>query len=167
MKYEKSAGAIVFREKGARGQGPEARRREYLLLARKARSADKNKAKEKFVWDFPKGLVEGFESERATAEREVKEETGLSEFSLVEGFRQSLRILYKWQGEFHTKTIIFFLAQATGDDVRISLEHLAFEWLNFEEARSRLTHKGSKELLQKAEAFLNRQSATPQTSLEL
>ncbi|PSQ56140.1 MAG: biotin transporter BioY, partial [Halobacteriales archaeon SW_9_67_25] len=64
-----SAGAILFRD--TRG------RREYLLL--KSRPGD---------WEFPKGGVEGEEELQQTAIREVKEEAGIDDFRLIDGFRE-------------------------------------------------------------------------------
>lgn len=151
MKFEKSAGAVVFREKG---------RREYLLLAHKSISKEG-----KVIWDFPKGLIAEGETERKTAEREVSEETGLSEFSLIEGFRETIKIFYKYQGDFINKTVIYFLASTTSDDAHISAEHTDLAWQGAEEAKKRLTFKNSRDLLQKAEDFLNGKSLSPQLNL--
>lgn len=153
MKFEKSAGAIVFREKQLTG-------REYLLLAHKSMSKEG-----KIIWDFPKGLIAEGETERKTAEREVSEETGLSEVSLIEGFRENLKIFYKYQGDFINKTVIYFLALTTSDDAHISAEHTDLAWLGIEEAKKRLTFKNSRDLLQKAEDFLNGKSLSPQLNL--
>lgn len=156
MKFEKSAGAIVFRE--VRSQNQELR--EYLLLAHKSMGKEG-----KIIWDFPKGLIAEGETELKTAEREVSEETGLSEFSLVEGFRETLKIFYKYQGDYINKTVIYFLSQATSDDAHISVEHTDLTWLSLEEAKKRLTFKNSRDLLQKAEDFLNGKSLSPQLNL--
>lgn len=169
MKFEKSAGAVIFREL-SRGfipkKGINPITREYLLLAHVSMGQPKN-GKKKIIWDFPKGLVGEGESERRTAEREVAEETGLSEFSFLEGFRETLKIFYKYQGAFVNKTVVYFLAQATSDDVKISLEHSGFAWLTFEEGLTKITFKNSRELLQKAEDFLNGVSFSPQQKLDL
>lgn len=156
MKFEKSAGAIVFREVRIKNQ----ELREYLLLAHTSMGQEK-----KIIWDFPKGLLGEGESERSTAAREVSEETGLAEFSFVEGFRETLKIFYKYQGDFINKTVVYFLSQATADEAHISLEHTDLAWLGIEEAKKRLTFKNSRDLLQKAEDFLNGKSLSPQLNL--
>lgn len=164
MKFEKSAGAVVFREvrinpsTSLRAGNQELR--EYLLLAHKSMGKEG-----KIIWDFPKGLIAEGESERQTAAREVGEETGISEFSFVEGFRETLKIFYKYQGEFISKNVIYFLAQATSDDVKISLEHTDLAWLGIEEAKKRLTFKNSRDLLQQAEDFLSGKNLSPQLNL--
>ena len=158
MKYEKSAGAIIFRE-GDRVEGLGASRK-YLLLAHKSMGKV-----EKTIWDFPKGLVAEGESEAQTARREVGEETGLSEFSFINGFRESLKIFYRFEGDYINKTVIYLLAQATSNDAAISSEHIAFEWLNFPDSLEHLSFKNSRELLTKAEGFLNSGHSTDQLKL--
>lgn len=161
MRYEKSVGAIIFREKRAStsrtGVTPI---REYLLLAHPSMGKGG-----KIIWDFPKGLVAEAEEEKETAEREVREETGLTEFSFLSGFRESVKIFYKFQGEFISKTAVYFLAQATEADVRLSFEHTDFVWLPVTMALERLSFKNSKDLLRRCELFLNRPQE--QTSLNL
>ena len=69
MKFEKSCGVIVYR-----------RNQEHIdLLLVKNRYGGH--------WSFPKGHVEGNETEVQTALREVREKTGL-EVRLQSGFRQ-------------------------------------------------------------------------------
>lgn len=160
MKFEKSAGAVVFREKQLTIDNAQLAKREYLLLAHKSMSKEG-----KIIWDFPKGLIAEGETERKTAEREVNEETGLSEFSLIEGFRETIKIFYKYQGDFINKTVIYFLASTTSDDAHISAEHTDLAWLDIEEAKKRLTFKNSRDLLQKAEDFLNGKNPSPQLNL--
>ena len=71
MRLEKSCGALVYR-----------RNREQIeLLLIKNRYGGH--------WSFPKGHVEGRETEVQTALREVKEETGL-DISLQSGFRHAV-----------------------------------------------------------------------------
>ena len=69
MKFEKSCGAIVYRKN----------RSQIELLLIKNRYGGH--------WSFPKGHVEGQETEIQTALREVKEETGL-DINIQKGFRQ-------------------------------------------------------------------------------
>ena len=76
MKFEKSCGVIVYR-----------RNQEHIdLLLVKNRYGGH--------WSFPKGHVEGNETEVQTALREVREETGL-EVRLQSGFRQMVEYFPK------------------------------------------------------------------------
>ena len=72
MKREKSCGVLVLRQ-----QVDEL----YVVLLRHRFGGH---------WSFPKGHVEAGESERQTALREVREETGLTGIKLMDGFRESV-----------------------------------------------------------------------------
>lgn len=148
MIFEKSAGAIIFREKDASVKRL-ASSREYLILAYPRIEKPKE-----IIWGFPKGQVAEGEPELETARREIVEETGLSEFSFIEGFKEREKYLFKREGEFVSKVVVYFLAQATSNDVEISFEHNTFEWLPLEGALKRLSFKNAREILKKAEEFL-------------
>ncbi len=134
MPSEKSCGVIVFREDGGR---------RYLLLHY-----------EEGHWDLPKGHVEAGESETETALRELREETGIQEVELTFGFRETIEYYYRREGRTMHKEVVFFLARTPVREVRLSDEHIGFEWLPYDEAIERLTFKNAKELLAKAERRL-------------
>lgn len=90
MKREKSCGALVYRYEGDRLM---------LLLLRHRHGGH---------WSFPKGHVEGEETETETALREIREETGLS-VSLREGFRHTVEY-YPKPGV--RKQVVYFLGEA-------------------------------------------------------
>ena len=137
MEKEKSAGAVIFKP-GKRGN-------KYLLLHYEAG-----------YWDLPKGHVEKNESEEETARREVKEETGIENIAILRGFKEKIHYFYRFEGKLLSKDVVFFLARADQEDVKISFEHMGFEWLSFDEALERLTYKNAKEILKKANKFLSR-----------
>ena len=88
-----SAGAIIYNDKPGK--------REYLLL--KSRAGD---------WEFPKGGVEGNEELQQTAIREVKEESGLSNFKLLDGFREEYHYFFQASGSTIHKTVHLFVAKS-------------------------------------------------------
>lgn len=145
MPLEKSAGAIVFRQ--------EKKENYYLLLHYPSSS----KAKKDY-WDLPKGHIERGEEEIETVKREVEEETGLKEIEFVNGFKEQIRYFFKFEGKNILKFVVFYLAQTDKKDIKISGEHLGYEWLSFDKAIEKLTFKNAKEVLKKADDFISRKN---------
>ena len=134
---EKSCGAVVFRRNGET---------EYLLLQYKPDH-----------WDYVKAQVERTESEEETAIRELEEETGITDARFVEGFKEEINYFYRRQGRTVHKKVIFFLIQTKESNVKLSYEHLGYEWLNYEKALEKLTFTSAKNVLAKAHQFLRKQ----------
>jgi len=132
---ERSAGAILFQD-GASG-------RRFLLLRYPAGH-----------WDFPKGNIERGESEGQTVLREVREETGLDDVKLLDGFRMKIEYFYRRRGESVHKEVVFLLGETKKEDVKLSFEHREYRWLNFSEALQSVTYKNSKRVLSQAQEFL-------------
>jgi len=143
---EKSAGAVVFRKEGNKIY--------YLLLhypsgARTPRN----------YWDFPKGHIERGEKEIETVKREVKEETGLEDIKFIEGFKKWVKYFFRFQGKTVFKIVIFYLVETKNKNVKISSEHIGYKWLPYEEALEQLLFKNAKEILKKANRFLEKNVA--------
>jgi len=148
MPVEKSAGAVVFRRENSKIF--------YLLLHYPGAS---HRA-EKDYWDFPKGHIERGEKIEETVKREVFEETGLKDIEILPGFKETINYFFKFEGKNILKFVTFFLAQTKEKDVKISFEHIGYEWLPYEEAIKRLTFQNSREVLKKANEFLNKKDLT-------
>ncbi len=133
---EKSAGIIIF------NRGKEIT---YLLLKYQAGH-----------WDFPKGHIESNESEIDAALRETKEETGISGVSLIEGFKEKLSYFFTQDGRKVYKEVVYFLAESKSTEVKLSFEHIGFEWLPFKEAMARITFNSSRKILESADMFLKK-----------
>ena len=115
----------------------------YLLISSKD---DKNRG-------FPKGHVEGNESETETALRETFEETSLS-VKIKEGFRYETT--YK-MGNGNYKTVAYFLAEFDGEPERNSgFEDFKYLILPYGEAMRELTFKNARELLTAANEHLTK-----------
>ena len=106
-------------------------------------------------WDFPKGHIEPGEDPQTTAARELQEETGIRDARIVPGFKESMRYFYRKAGEGMMKVVIFFLAETPTGEVTLSHEHSGYVWLPYEDALKRLTFKNARDLLAKAQAFLD------------
>lgn len=136
MIKERSAGAIVFRREGNQIK--------YLLLHYKFKTE---------YWGFTKGNVEEGETELETAKREIREETGIADLNFLSGFKEKIHYFYRRDGELVSKSVTFFLAETSSKDVKISSEHIGYEWVDFKTALSRLK-PGTKKVLEKANRFL-------------
>ena len=95
------------------------------------------------------------EKELDTVKREVEEETGLKDIDFIERFKETIKYFFRWGGKNILKFVTFYLAETDKKEVRISEEHTEFKWLPYEEAIERLSHKNAKEILRKANDFLN------------
>lgn len=155
MPKEKSAGAIIYREENGV--------RYFLLLHYPALNRKGGH------WEFPKGHVEEGENEEQTMRREIEEETGIKDLKIVEGFKEYIKYFFRKRKEGATKElrqkektswifklVVFFVAKTETKDVKISHEHIGFDWLPIEEAIKKTTYKNSKELLKRADDFISK-----------
>ena len=126
MRLEKSCGALVYR-----------RNREQIeLLLIKNRYGGH--------WSFPKGHVEGRETEVQTALREVKEETGL-DISLQSGFRHAVEYFPR---PIVKKQVVYFLGEATSNDLHMQEEEISrIIWMDIHKAYHMVTFKNDKNLI--------------------
>jgi bis(5'-nucleosidyl)-tetraphosphatase len=141
-RQERSAGVVIFRRDGGADNSP----RQYLLL-------DYGKH-----WEFPKGHVEAGEDVTDTALRELEEETGITDAALIPGFSHEIEYFFRDRRKrLVHKTVCFLLAQTKSADIRLSDEHVGFEFLPYGAALKRLTYANAKSILREAESFLVKQ----------
>ncbi len=141
MPREKSAGVIIFRKEEGNIY--------YLLLHYPVGSRTS-----KDYWDFSKGHVEKGEEEREAASREAEEETGIKELEFRPGFKEQIEYFFKFKGETVFKTVVFYLAETKTKEIKISFEHIGYQWLSYEEAQEQLTFDNAKTILKKANDFI-------------
>lgn len=150
ISFEKSAGAVVFRKEGNKIK--------YLLL--QYRNGH---------WDLPRGHIEQGETAEKTAQREIKEETGITELFFIPGFFGKGQFWYIAKGEERKerlrdkrglvvfKKVYFFLAETKNSEVILSKEQKNYKWLRYEDAVRQATFKVPKKVLKKAHNFLQSQ----------
>lgn len=144
---ERSAGVLVFRDVNGR--------REYLLL-------DYGRH-----WDYPKGHLEAGETDEQAARRELREETGITDIELVEGF--SREIVYHFRSSrkgLVRKEVIFFAGRLDENDegeVMLSEEHVGYSWEERDAALAKLTFENARSVLSAAAAHLEA-NASPDPS---
>ena len=135
-RYEKSCGGVVYTHIGGE--------RHYLLVRNRSG-----------YYGFPKGHVENTETDEETARREIWEETGLRDVTLIEGFSRTNRYLCK----AHTqKQVTLFLAQFPPESpIAPSMEIREDKLLPYAEAMETIGHENDKQILREAEEFLAKQ----------
>ena len=133
MTKEKSCGALVYRKQGQAIQ----------LLVLKHRLGGH--------WSFPKGHVEDGETEKQTALREVREETGLN-ISLLEGFRET--VSYSPRPGI-SKDVVYFLGYAEDSRTTPQEEEISeIRWVNLSKLGSYLTHENDRRIVRGMTRFL-------------
>lgn len=98
-------------------------------------------------WDFPKGNVEGEETEEEAVIREIFEETGITDLKFIGGFVQPIHYSYKRNGNLVQKTVTFYLAQTATLNVKLSNEHQGFLWAEYPLALTTLTFRSARDIL--------------------
>ena len=125
MTNEKSCGAVIFRKYQDRYQ--------FVLVQQKYG----------LRFGFPKGHVEHNESEKMTAKREVKEETGL-DVEIFDHIKEKTRY-YPKQGV--TKDVIYFLARAKTDNLKAQEEEIANAlWVDADDVLKKLSYKSDRQM---------------------
>jgi len=147
ISFEKSVGAVVFRKSDGAVM--------YLLLHYPSGH-----------WDFSKGHVEKGEKDDDTLCREISEEAGITDLIILPNFSTQIRYFYRAGEEEKQKRkttgksanvmkkVVYYLAETKTKNVKISPEHIGFEWLGYKDALARVTYKNGKEVLKKADKHL-------------
>ena len=136
MEKEKSCGAVVFTRDGEGSI-------RYVLVEQRSGN-----------FCFPKGHVEGSETEHQTAMREIWEETGLHPV-IIPGFRETETYeVAKKPGTM--KDVIYFIAEYTGQTIEIppTDEIRDVRLCTYEEALELLPTDSRKAVLTAADHFL-------------
>lgn len=124
MKHEKSCGCIIIEDN------------KVLLIQQM-----------KGHWGFPKGHVEGNETEEETAMREVKEETNI-EVKIQKDYRYTETYLADKDIE---KEVVYFIAEKTGGEIKPQeAEVRDIKWFHFQEALETITYEDTKKIFQTA-----------------
>lgn len=106
-------------------------------------------------WGFPKGHVEDTDnSPHDTALRELKEETGINDARVIEGWSKTTQYTYSRRGIEREKQVHWFPAKTKTFDVALSHEHTDHMWVEIDEAENWITFPAEKEVLRGARQIL-------------
>lgn len=135
VKHEKSCGAVVFRTFSGRTE---------VLLINHANGGH---------WAFPKGHVEGTETEEETALREILEETGLT-VRLDTGFRKS--VVYSPAAGVEKEVVYFAALTDASSPVRQVDEVNEIRFLPVEDALELVTYANDRLVLRAAADYFSK-----------
>ena len=128
VRWEKSCGAVIAGDFGGE---------EKILLIRHRNGGH---------WAFPKGHVEGNETEVETALREIREETGLTEVEIDTGFRMVNTFPPK-PGVM--KDVVYFAAYSANTEVTVQEEEvLDHTWATPRQALELLTYANDRAMVE-------------------
>jgi len=134
MAKEKSYGAVVVRRDTVL---------QYLILQYGAGH-----------WDLVKGHGIRGESEEETVLRELEEETGITRATFIPGFREEIHYFFQRRGHTVYKEVAYYLIETPEEAVTLSDEHVAYQWLPYDEALRAITFGNSKRVVGKAHEHL-------------
>ena len=113
-------------------------------------------------WSFPKGHVEQGDSDHHyTAKRELKEETGISDVTIDNGWSERTEYTFTRKGRSVPKQVFWYLAKTGEIDVSLSHEHTNYLWLQIEDAEAQITFDQERELLISARKYLQSKGQIP------
>lgn len=121
------------------------------------------KRAQKMLLALPKGLVDPGEKPEQTAIREVKEETGLTAPAITKLGDTKYTYVRSWGDKQRVfKIVSFYLLRYEAgkiDDIApaMRIEVKRAMWIPLEEAARRLAYRGEKDMVRKAEKYLQEQ----------
>ncbi|MEK7559015.1 MAG: NUDIX domain-containing protein [Patescibacteria group bacterium] len=141
MKFEFSAGGVVFRKAHSASSGQE---EIFILVAQHSQHHG---------WVFPKGWIEKSETKEDAALREVKEETGI--IGRITKPLQPVTYWYDLERVKIKKTVYYFLMEFAGGNTEEHDDEMEnVEWMPKKEVLEKLTYKSDKEVWVQAERIL-------------
>ncbi|MBW4469158.1 MAG: NUDIX domain-containing protein [Stenomitos rutilans HA7619-LM2] len=106
-------------------------------------------------WGFPKGHADPGESALQAACREFVEETGISDYTLIEGISFSEQYPFTRSGRRFEKTVIYFPAWVETTTVQCQAKEIqAYVWAEYEQAIAKLSFDGAKQVLRDVQKYL-------------
>ncbi len=105
-------------------------------------------------WEFPKGHIDEGETSLDAAERELKEETGLTIERMLEFNPITEYYEYEWHGKTIPKEVHYYLALVGGEIALQPKEVDEGKWVLLREAEKHMTHDTSRSISKKVASLL-------------
>ena len=99
-------------------------------------------------WNFVKGHREREETDHDTLKREIFEETGITRFNIL-NYLGKIRYKIMKEGLKSEKEVKFYYVTTNDNRIALSDEHIAYIWLDYEQAKKLLTFHQSKLIIEK------------------
>jgi len=109
------------------------------------------KRADKGIWDFAKGHRQEQETEIHTLHRELQEEIGITNFSIIPNFKKEISYI----SSRGVKRVMVFYLVYVDKEICISSEHSKFKWISLSEAPDYFPYNDIIELLKKCEERIN------------
>ena len=107
-------------------------------------------------WDLPKGHVEEDDKDRTTTMlRELTEETGIVDISVLDGFEERTEYTFRHKGKRKNKEVYWYVAETETMEVELSHEHRGYLWLDWDQALETITHDETRNVVRLAQQFVN------------
>ncbi len=135
-KFEYSAGAFVYRVVDGK----------IIFLLLKKPNGE---------YDIPKGHIEKGETPEIAARREILEESGINA-QFIPYFSVTTKYFFRRGKEGIAKRVKYFLCEVSSPKVKISNEHIGYEWLEHDEAVKRFKFKDLIRLIDSAFDYVTR-----------
>lgn len=103
-------------------------------------------------WDIPGGRIQKNDNVKETLSREILEETGVETYGDPVFFAATIANIFiptKEHGKVGLVLMVYSVKVVAGKTIKLSDEHVAYEWVDRQEAASRLSHKFPKEFTEK------------------
>ncbi len=109
------------------------------------------------IWALPKGTPDPGETRVETALREVREEVGITEISLLDDFNIEERYSAELDGISYTKEVKYFIGICDNKSVITQEEEIQnYKWIKFEEASNYFSYESTMNTLYEANNFLKK-----------
>ncbi len=111
-------------------------------------------------WGFPKGHANPGESEEESARRELSEETGMTEVTIIPGASFTQKYVFEKEGITYDKSVTYFLGVVPSTITAIpdafKTEISEMQWLPYQELRELITYENAKLLLDQVQEYIQK-----------